>query len=130
MRKDDWRYEEAAPIDQTFIAKYLQPEEEKGRKTTRMQPLMKVLSEKNLKVLASGGKQSCRTPRLIKKVADKENMQVNTQDVAGYRGKSVEKSDLKQPLIQKPPQSLSTAQCHRKIPSYLSGTLTAASLLS
>jgi hypothetical protein len=71
MRKDDWRYEEAPPLDHSFITKYLQPEE--GR-TTRKQPLVKVLSERNFKVCNSGGKQSSRTPRLIKKVADKENI--------------------------------------------------------
>ena len=72
MRKDDWRYEEAPTLDNTFIAKYLQPEP--GR-TARKQPLMKVLSERNLKVYNSGGKKSCKTPRLIKKVAaDKENI--------------------------------------------------------
>jgi hypothetical protein len=54
MRKDDWRYEEAPPLDQTFITKYLQPEE--GRTTTRKQPIVKVLSERNLKVCNSGGK--------------------------------------------------------------------------
>lgn len=72
MRKDDWRYEEAPALDHTFITKYLQPEE--GRTTTRKQPLVKVLSERNLKVCNSGGKHSCRTPKLIKKVADKENI--------------------------------------------------------
>jgi hypothetical protein len=72
MRKDDWRYEEAPTLDNTFITKYLQPEP--GR-TAGKQPLMKVLSERNLKVYNSGGKQSCKTPRLIKKVvADKENI--------------------------------------------------------
>lgn len=72
MRKDDWRYEEPPTLDNTFITKYLQPEP--GR-TAGKQSLMKVLSERNLKVYNSGGKQSCKTPRLIKKViADKENI--------------------------------------------------------
>ena len=75
MRKDDWRYEEPPTLDNTFITKYLQPEPGRTAGKQREQPLMKVLSERNLKVYNSGGKQSCKTPRLIKKViADKENI--------------------------------------------------------
>ena len=47
-----------------------------------------------------------------------------------HRGKSVEKTILNQPLIQKPPKNLLTSEDHRFTASLLTGQPTAATLLT